>query len=78
MFPGGGTVTIVAVTPLGRVEVMEKATGTAEPLVSVATIGAVRGRLLVPWAIVTVPGLVKVKSKAGWPTETCAVLVLPP
>ena len=45
---GGFKVTIVAVTPLGSVEVTENVTGLAELLVRVAVIGAVRGRLLVP------------------------------
>lgn len=39
LFPSGGLrIPIMAVTPLGSVEAIENVTGSAEPMISVATI----------------------------------------
>ena|SRR5207245_4042822 len=48
----GGRVRNCAVTPLGRVEVIENVTGADEPLVSVAVISSATEGLIDPWSIV--------------------------
>jgi hypothetical protein len=73
----GGRVRNCAVTPLGRVEVIENVTGTDEPLVSVAVISSATEGLLDPWSIVRlgVDGPESEKSK-GTVTVTWIVTTL--
>jgi hypothetical protein len=59
-----GLFTNVAVTPVGRAEMIEKVTWLGEPLVSVATTGKPRDGVAVPWSNVTVLGAERLKSNA--------------